>query len=163
MRTAGRLLRTPIAACLPLLVGCVLVGHAQAAEVEVSAIAIKPANPGPSTLCELKVELKNRGSRPVSFFSFEVKVDGKDVPLYKETSYVNNIDPGKTGEIQLNNFYTPGEAKLFTVQVALVKAQWVEVKKEGASSTTTPTGVVAGLPANATLTVKMPHASRPVS
>ena len=61
---------------------------------------------------------------------------------------------GTTGELALNNFYSPPEARAFEVQVTLVEAQWVEVKKEGSSSTTTPSGPVAGLPTGASLSVK---------
>jgi len=117
---------------------------------------IQPASPRPSTLCEFKVRLKNAGSRTVSYFRFNVKIDGKDEPGYKLYTHVLNIEPGKTGEFALNNFYSPPEARAFEVQVTLVEAQWVDVKHEGASSsTTTPTGPVAGLPTGASLTVKM--------
>jgi hypothetical protein len=118
---------------------------------------VKPASPGPSTLCELKVRLKNAGSRPVSFFSFNVKIDGQEVPTYKTSTYAVNIEPGTTGELALFNFDSPPEARAFDVQVTLVEAQWVEVKKQGSSSTTPPSGPVAGLPTGASLSVKMSH------
>lgn len=74
-----------------------------------------------------------------------------------------NIDPGKTGELELYSFYSPPAPKPFTVQVALVEAQWVQVTREGTSSTTTPMGAVAGLPTGASLTVKMSNGARPIS
>ena len=86
---------------------------------------------------------------------FNVKIDGQEAPAYKLYTHVLNIEPGKTGELALNNFYSPPEARAFEVQVTLVEAQWVEVKKEGSSSTTTPSGPVAGLPTGASLSVKM--------
>ena len=104
------------------------------------------------------MHLKNAGSRPVSYFRFNVKIDGQDVPADKLYTHVVNIEPGKTGELALNNFYSPPEARAFEVQVTLVEAQWVEVKKEGTSSTTTPSGPVAGLPTGASLSVKMSSA-----
>jgi hypothetical protein len=57
--------------------------------------------------------------------------------------------------LALNNFYSPPQAKAFEVQVTLVEAQWVEVKKDGTNTTTTPSGAVAGLPSGASLSVKM--------
>jgi hypothetical protein len=116
---------------------------------------VKPASPGPSTLCELKVRLKNAGGRAVSFFRFDAKIDGKEVPSYKVYTYAVNVEPGTTGEFALFNFDSPPQTKAFDVQVTLVEAQWVEVKKEGNSSTTTASGPVAGLPTGASLSVKM--------
>jgi hypothetical protein len=109
------------------------------------------------------VRVKNAGTRAVSYFTFRVNIDGEDVPLYKSQTYAVNIDPGAVGELQLYNFYSPSVAKPFTVQVALVEAQWVQVKKEGTTTTTTPAGPVAGLPASASLSVKMSNGARPAS
>jgi hypothetical protein len=100
------------------------------------------------------VRLKNSGSRSVSFFKINVKIDGQDVPVYKLYNYIFNIDPGATAELALNNFYSPAQAKTFEVQVTLVEAQWVEVKKDGLNVTTTPSGAVAGLPTSGTISVK---------
>ncbi len=155
MQSVAIILRISIALCLaPLLTGA-FVSRADAADVRVDAIAVKPASPGPSALCELKVRLKNSGSRSVSYFRFSVKIDGQDVPEYKLYTHVVNIDPGTTGELALNNFYSPAEAKAFEVQVTLVEAQWVEVKREGANTTTTPSSAVAGLPTGASVLVKV--------
>lgn len=155
MRTAAIFLKISIALCLaPLLTGA-FVSRADAADVRVDAIMVHPASPGPSALCELKVRLKNAGSRSVSYLRFNVKINGQDEPLYKLYTYVVNIDPGTAGELTLNTFYSPPEAKAFEVQVTLVEAQWVEVKKDGTSTTTTPSGAVAGLPTGASLSVKM--------
>ena len=119
------------------------------------AILVVPAHPGPSTLCTLKVRLKNGGTRTVSYFNFNIKIDGQDVTVYKSHACMVNIDPGTAGELELHNFYSPSVPKPFTVQVTLVEAQWVQVKKEGTSTTTTPSGPVAGLPASASLSVKI--------
>jgi hypothetical protein len=100
--------------------------------------------------------LKNSGKQVASFFKFSVKIAGREEPTYTQQSFVINIDPGKTGEIALYNFYSPSTARPFDVEVTLVEAQWVQVKKEGANSTTTtPIGPVAGLPTGKTLTVNM--------
>ena len=155
MQTAAIFLRITIAWCLAPFLAGTFVSRAEAADVHVEAIMVQPASPGPSTLCEFKVRLKNAGSRPVSYFRFNVKIDGQDVPAYKLYTHVFNIEPGKTGKLALNNFYSPPEARAFEVQVTLVEAQWVEVKKEGTSSTTTPSGPMAGLPTGASLSVKM--------
>ena len=147
--------RLSIALCLAALLAGAFVSRADAADVRVDAIVVKPASPVPSALCELKLRLKNTGSRSASYFRFNVKIDGQDVPEYKVYTYAVNIGPGAAGELALNNFYSPAEARAFEVQVTLVEAQWVDVKKDGTSTTTTPSGVVAGLPVGASLSVKV--------
>jgi len=155
MRTIAKVLRISTASCLaPLLAGA-FVSRVDAADVRVAAIEVKPATPGPSALCELKVRLKDTGRRSASFFRFNVKINGQDVPEYKMYTYAVNIDPGTAGEVALNNFYSPAGTKAFEVEVTLVEAQWVEVKKDGTSTTTTPSGTVAGLPTGTSLSVKV--------
>jgi hypothetical protein len=153
MRTIAKVLRISPAWCLaPLLAGA-FVSQVDAADVRVDAIMVKPASPGPSALCELKVRLKNTGSRSASYFRFSVKINGQDVPEYKVYMYAVNIDPGTAGEVALNNFNSPAGTKAFEVQVTLVEAQWMEVKKDGTSTTSTPSGAVAGLPIGSSLSV----------
>jgi hypothetical protein len=142
---------------IALLLAGFLAG-ADAPDVRVDAIVIKPASPGPSTLCELKVRLKNAGTRTASNFKLDVKIDGQDMPVYQRYAYVVDIAPGATEELELNNFYSPSQTKVFVVQVTLLEAQWVDVKKEGKNITVTPSGAVAGLPTSASLSVKMPGA-----
>jgi CARDB len=142
------------ASCLLLLLGTSLASPAGAADVTVASVVVEPANPAPSTLCRLKVALKNGGTQTASNFKFDVKVDGEDVAVYKPQTYAVNVDPGKTDEIALYNFYSPKTPKPFDVQVTLLAAQWVQVKKEGNTTTTTPAGPVAGLPTSGSVAVK---------
>ncbi|MGO9010581.1 MAG: CARDB domain-containing protein [Bryobacteraceae bacterium] len=153
MRTIAKVLKISIAACLASFLAVALVSRVDAADVRVDAIVVKPASPGPSALCELKVRLKNTGSRSASYFRFNVKINGQDVPEYKLYMYAVNIDPGTAREVALNNFYSPAGTKAFEVQVTLVEAQWVEVKKDGTSTSTTPSGAVGGLPTGTSLSV----------
>jgi len=153
MRTIAKVLRISTASCLaPLLAGA-FVSRVNAADIRVDAIVVKPASPGPSALCELKVRLKNTSSRSASYFRFNVKINGQDEPVYKQSTYAVNIGPGTVGEVALNNFYSTAGTKAFEVQVTLVEAQWVEVKKDGTSITITPSGAVAGLPVGTSLSV----------
>jgi len=149
--------------CLPLLLAGGFITQAYAADVSVDAILVGPASPSPSTLCTLKARLKNGGARTVSYFGFRVEIDGQDTPLYKMQTYVMDIDAGKTGEVELYNFYSPPAPKPFTVRVTLVEAQWVQVKRDGTSTVTTPLGPVAGLPTSYSLTVRMSGSAHPTS
>jgi hypothetical protein len=78
-----------------------------------------------------------------------------EVPTYKNQMFVVNIDPGTADEVMLFNFDCPSVAKSFNVQVTLVEGQWVQVQKAGTSTTTTPSGPVAGLSTSASLSVSM--------
>jgi len=153
MRTIAKVSRISTAWCLTPLLAAALVSRVDAADVRVDAILVKPASPGPSALCELKVRLKNTGSRSASYFRFNVEINGQDEPVYKQSTYAVSIDPGTTGEVALNNFYSPAGTKAFEVQVTLVEAQCVEVKRDGTSITITPFGAVAGLPVGTSLSV----------
>jgi hypothetical protein len=136
-----------------LLVNGICVGQTAAADISVDTIVVKPAEPAPSALCQLNVRLKNSGKQVASLFKFTVKIGDREEPTYKQLTFVINVEPGKTGEIALYNFYSPSTPKPFDIQVTLVEAQWVQVKKEGEKSTTTTTGPVAGLPTGKSLTV----------
>jgi hypothetical protein len=148
-------MRIAVTLCLVVLLDAALASRAGAAAVGVDAIIIEPASPAPATLCKLKVRLHNGGTQAVSYLRFNVKIDKQDVPTYKKQTYVINIDPGTADEVVLYNFYSPPVTKPFIVQVILVEAQWVQVKKAGTSTTTTPSGPVAGLPLSASLSVRM--------
>ena len=143
------------AAFLLALAASALASRAAAASVTVDTIVVEPPSPGPSALCPLKVRLKNGGTQAASNFAFSVTIDGTDVSTYKAHTFAMNIDAGATAEIDLYSFWTPAAAKPFDVRVTLTEAQWVQVKREGTTTTTTPTGPVPGLPTSATLTVKM--------
>jgi hypothetical protein len=145
--------------CLVVLMDTVLVAHAEAADVGIDAVTIEPARPGSSTLCRIKVRLRNAGTQAVSYLKFTVQIDGQEVPTYKKQTYVVNIDPGTADEVGLFNFYSPSLVKSFDVQVTLVEAQWVQVQKAGTSTTTTPSGLVAGLPISTSLSVSMSPAN----
>jgi hypothetical protein len=155
MHAASTNLKVIIAIATSLFLETALASIAGAAKVGVDAIVVEPTTPAPSAICRLKVRVKNSGAQAVSFLKFGVTIDGKDVPVYKAQSYAINIEAGTTDEIDLYNFYSPSESKTFEVKVTLVEAQWVQVKKEGKTTTTTPSGPVEGLPASSTLSLKM--------
>jgi hypothetical protein len=154
-------MRRPITLPMTLVAGLLVFGgatvasRAEAADVAVDAILVEPASPAPERLCGLKVRLKNGGTRAISYFKVRVQIDGKDVPQYDIQSYAVDIEAGATQEVRLNNFWTSAAAKPFDIKVELVGAQWVQVKREGTTTTTTPVEPVAGLPVGASLSVKV--------
>jgi len=155
METIVRDKRRLCVACLALLLAAGSASAAGAADVAVEAVIVEPASPGPSAICGLKVRLKNGGTQPIANFRFSVKVDGQDVAVYKTHSYAVNIEARTADELALYSFYSPAAAKAFDVQVTLVEAEWLQIKRDGTTTTTTPTGPVAGLPVSGSVSVKM--------
>jgi hypothetical protein len=142
-------------ACLFFLGETTVASRSEAADVAVEAILVEPASPTPEALCGLRVRLKNGGTRAVSNLRFKVEIDGKGVPQYDILSFALDIDAGATREVLLHNFWTSAAVKPFDLKVELVDAQWVEVKREGTTTTITPVGPVTGLPVSGSLSVKV--------
>jgi hypothetical protein len=139
-----------------LFVFLLVVPYAEAADIRLDAITVEPASPHPAKPCTLKVHVTNSGTQAVSFFKFSVVINGEEVRTYKNQLYVVTIDAGKSDNVELYNFSSPSVAQAFAVQITLVEAQWVRVQRDGKSSTTTPTGLVPGLPTSRALSVQMP-------
>jgi len=125
------------------------------------SIEIRPAAPGPDTLCQLRVKLRNGGTKKASVFAFTVRVNGEPIPVYKRQVYLQTVDPGSVAEIQLYNFWTtetsrpaPKDGQL-RVEVTLDEARWVEVRTEGGAEVATPGDKVPGLPVSASLAVSL--------
>jgi hypothetical protein len=134
------------------------------APVSVVAVEIRPASPGPDSLCQLRVKVRNGGTRKASSLVFAVRIDGQPLAVYKRQVYLQVIDPGATAEVRLFNFWTtetgrplPKDGQL-RVEVALAEARWVEVKSEGGAEVVTPLGTIEGLagasPASLTVPLK---------
>jgi len=132
--------------------------HARAASspVSIEAVTVEPQSPAPGALCKLGVRLKNAGTQVATSFRFQVKTGGQEQAVYKVEVYAINVEPGASGTIELHSFWIPSAARgTFPLEVTLAEAQWAQVKKEGQTTTTTPTGAVEGLPVASTQTVSL--------
>ncbi len=129
------------------------------------SVRVDPASPGPDTLCKLSVTVKNAGAKTASALGFRVKVDGKELAVYKNELFFHPVPAGGApAEIKLHNFWTNETGRPFptggrmTVEVTLTEARWMDVKTENGSEVWTPVGPVEGLPVSksVTLTVGKP-------
>lgn len=132
---------------------------AAASPLALTAVTVTPPNAGPDTLCQLRVEVKNGGDRIASQLAFAVKVNGQELPVYKNQLFMQRLDPGKASTVRLYNFWTtetgrtaPADGK-YRVEVTLASAQWYTVATKDAVEEWTPQGAVPGLPVTATATV----------
>lgn len=130
-------------------------------QITVEAISVEPSSPAVDTLCRLEVTVKNHGSEIASQLDFKVKINGQALPVYRNQLFMFPLEPGKSSDIKLYNFWStetsrpaPEDGKL-TVEVALVAAQWTKVSMEDDVEVWQPLGAVGGLPHAASVTLEM--------
>jgi hypothetical protein len=123
------------------------------------AVTATPANAGADTLCQLRVEVANKGDRIASELAFAVKVNGHDLPVYRNQLFMQRIDPGKTTTLRLYNFWTtetgrptPTDGK-YRIEVTLLNAKWYDIAVKDGVEDWTPLTPVPGLPLTITATV----------
>jgi hypothetical protein len=90
-----------------------------------------------------------------------VKVNGRELPAYKDRLYLEPVEPGATREIRLFNFWStepgrpaPADNKL-QVEVTLARASWMDRSEQNGAETWTPTGPAEGLPVTKSVTLSM--------
>ena len=145
---------------LPLVLFFALAAPAPPA-LTVEAIRVEPAAPGPDVLCRLAVTLRNRGDRPASALELVVKLGGNPLSAYRDRIILAAIEPGATRELRLYNFWSteparpaPADGKL-VLEVALLRAAWMQRETKDGATVWTPAGAVAGLPSAKTLTLTL--------
>ena len=164
---ASRTARRCCCAALVALSGLLLSASAPAAEpakpaaspLTLGTIHLTPANPGADTLCQLRVEVANKGDRIASQLAFTVKINGQELPVYRNQLFMQRLDPGKTATVRLYNFWTtettrpaPADGK-YLVEITLREAKWYEIATNDGAEEWTPLQPVAGLPVKATMVV----------
>jgi hypothetical protein len=159
--------RRPLGACLLLLAAALpaaWAGRAGAAEtppapaVTIEKVTVSPPQPGPDTLCQLHVTLRNAGDKPASELAFTVKVNGRELPVYEQHLFMMRLDPGKSTDLRLFNFWSsesgrpaPADGK-YVVEVSLDAARWYTIEQQGKEEVWTPVEPVAALPSRVAVT-----------
>ncbi len=138
-------------------------GEAKPAPVlSVEEIVVEPADPGPDTLCRLRVKLKNSGDRIASQLGFAVRINGQDLPVYGNQLFMYPLEPGAVSELKLYNFWTtetsrpmPADGRL-ALEVELKEAVWMDISTDADGvEVWTPQGAIEGLPVSAKITLAM--------
>lgn len=146
---------------LPLLL--VLTAGARPASpgLSLEAVQVDPASPGPDTLCRLSVTLRNSGAKTASALAFQVKVDGRELPVYRNELFFRPVAAGAAAELRLHNFWSNETGRPFptngkmTVEVTLAEAQWMDMKTENGAEVWTAAGAVEGLPVSKSVTLNL--------
>ena len=156
----------PLLLALAVLTLALPVAHAQEAEtapppLSIEEIIVEPSNPGPDTLCKLRVKLGNKGSETASQLAFKVSLNGQELTVYGNQLFMFPVEPGGDNELKLYNFWTtetsrptlPKDGKL-TVEVSLTEARWMKIADdEEGVEVWTPLGDVEGLPVSKSITL----------
>jgi hypothetical protein len=129
---------------------------------------VQPGSPGIDTLCQLRVQVRNRGERIASQLAFQVRVNGHELPVYRNQLFMQALPPGEVSEVRLYNFWTtetgrpaPEDGRL-RVEVVLTEAHWYSIAEDDDGvEVWSPLEAVPGLPASGTLTLGMAGAAAP--
>ena len=139
-------------------------------QLTLEAVKVDPASPGPDTLCRLSVTLRNtggEGSKTASALGFRVKVDGRELPVYKNELFFRPVAAGATADVRLHNFWSNETGRPFptngrmTVEVTLAEARWMDVKTENGAEVWTAAGPVEGLPVSKSITLTLAKTAAP--
>ena len=132
--------------------------------VTIEKVTVTPAEAGPDTLCQLHVTLRNAGDKPASELAFTVKVNGHELPVYQQHLFMMRLDPGKSTDLRLFNFWSsetsrpaPADGR-YVVEVSLDASRWYTIAQQGNEEVWTPGEAVAGLPSRASATAGKPAA-----
>jgi hypothetical protein len=157
----NRFLQRSLLVLLAAALAAPLLAQEKKPALTLESIQVEPASPGPDTLCHLRVTLRNAGDRPASALEFVVKLNGRDLPAYKDRLYLEAVEPGATREIRLFNFWStekgrpaPADGKL-ALEVTLVRAVWMQKATKDGAEVWSAAGPVEGLPITKSITLKM--------
>jgi len=155
---------TAVLSLLIVLAAASLVAQQEEAvspQITIETITIEPSSPADDTLCKLRVTVANHGTEIASQLDFKVKINDQMLPVYRNQLFMFPLEPGKSADIQLYNFWStetsrpsPKDGKL-TVEVPLAAAQWTKVSMEEDVEVWQPLGEVAGLPHSKSVTLEM--------
>lgn len=144
-----------------------------ASPLRIEQVSISPARPGSDTLCQLVVQLRNGGEKPMYAFAVDVKLNGVALPVYERQLFLQAVPAGEAAELRLFNFWTtetgrprPADGRL-VVEVTLREALWLDITTETPAEegqggkppepveVWTPAGAVPGLPVRAAVTLEL--------
>ncbi len=168
MQVMSTMSRPRIVLALALLLGLLTASAfadqeaAAAPLLTLEEVTVEPTNPGPDTLCKLRVKLRNAGTQIASQLDFGVSINGQALPVYRNQLFMYPVAAGETAEIKLYNFWStetfrpfPTDGKM-KVEVTLRDARWMTVEEdEEKVEVWTPQGAVEGLPVSRSVTLTM--------
>ena len=124
--------------------------------ITIVEVDVQPAQPGPDTLCKLRVRFRNAGKDSASDLSFQVTVNGQRLGNFINHTFRSPLEPGKETDVPVFNFWSseysrpyPPDGR-FVIEVRLIGARWVDARSPHAA---TLAGPVQPLPAPFSVTL----------
>lgn len=112
--------------------------------LKIVAVDVQPANPGPDTLCRLRVRLHNSAKQPASDLSFRVTINGQRLASYVNHVFRTTLEPDKDTDLPLYNFWSseagrayPGDGRL-ALEVRVIEARWLDPQTKNLTSPVEP-------------------------
>jgi hypothetical protein len=162
--------RRHLLGCTGVLLGSLVVAapataQQSAPKLVLEAAEVTPAKAPADALCQLRARIKNGGTSVATAFVFALKLDGKEIAVYRNHVFMDPIDPGETRSIKLYGFWTsetgrplPKSGDL-TVELTLQEARWMKMEKDAEGARIwQDLGAVEGLPQTARRTVELVRA-----
>ena len=140
---------------------------AEPALLGIVSVRVEPARPGPETLCQLRVEIENRGREAASRFAFAVRLGEEPLKVYDGELILQPIAAGESAVLRLHNFWSSETGRPFPrdgrlrVEVTLTEATWVRIEEKDGAEDRAPIGSVEGLPVSRRVTLQGPARSAP--
>jgi hypothetical protein len=136
-----------------LLVAIPATAQQAAPKLVLEAAEVTPAKAPADALCQLSARIKNGGNAVATAFVFALKIDGREIAVYRNHVFMDPIDPGVTRAIKLYGFWTsetgrplPATGDL-TVELTLQEARWMKMEKDAQGARVwQDLGAVEGLP-----------------
>jgi hypothetical protein len=129
-----RVVRDGLAASAIAAIAILVASEAPAADLKgltIEAVETEPPNPGPETLCTLRITLRNDGEENhADGFLFKVTINGESQSVYDRHLWIYAIPPKGRVTLDLYNFWTPTSRRGFTLDVSVVEAQWLKRGKD---------------------------------
>lgn len=135
-----RLLRSAGLATLCLSLGFLPPPAGADEGLEILGVRLEEARTG-SPARRVSVELRNSRDTTASRLAFAVRRDGVEVPVYRDSVFLDEIHGGSTATIRLFDLTAPGK-----LEVELREAWWVDVVESDGERIQKPIGPVADLP-----------------
>jgi hypothetical protein len=112
--------------------------------LRIVAVDVQPPNPGPDTLCRLRVRLRNSSKEPASDLSFRVTINGQRLANYVNHTFRTTLEPGKDTDLPLYNFWSseagrpyPSDGRL-VIEVRVIGARWLDPRSKNPGGTVEP-------------------------
>ena len=133
-----------------------------APKLVLEAAEVTPRSASADALCQLRARIKNAGQSVAAAFVFAVKINGQEIPVYRNHVFMDPIKPGETRSLRLYGFWTSETGRQLPadgdtiVELSLLEARWMKAEKDAEGTIVwSDLGAVEDLPQTARETLEL--------